>query len=100
MARLWGMSEMAIGSAKGRSVIMTQGDIYQLKNDLGEIPSGVWAVVEIGMMVTLSRVGEDEDGSLCTTCRLVKVTRDEMERVEDMGLRVALLDAFLTSLRE
>jgi hypothetical protein len=69
---------------------MTERDIYLLKEDLGEIPSGPWAVVDIGMMITLSRVGEDEDGGLCTTCRLVKVTRDEMERFEDMGLQVEL----------
>ena len=42
--------------------------------------SGPWAVVEIGMMITLSRDGEDENGGLCTTCRLVKVAREEMER--------------------
>jgi hypothetical protein len=71
---------------------MKPGNIYYLKEDLGEIPSGPWAVVEIGMMITLSRVGEDEDGGLCTTCRLVKVTRDEMERFEDMELQVELLE--------
>jgi hypothetical protein len=70
---------------------VNEGDIYLLREDLGEIPSGLWAVVEIGMMITLSRVGEDEDGDVCTTFRLVKVTRDEMERFEDMGLQVELL---------
>lgn len=43
------------------------------------------------MMVTLSRLGEDEDGGLCTTCRLVKVTRNEMERFPEMKLQVELL---------
>jgi hypothetical protein len=70
---------------------VVEGGIYLLKEDRGEIPGGMWAVVEIGMMVTLSRLGEDEDGGLCTTCRLVKVTRDEMERFEDMRLQVELL---------
>lgn len=70
---------------------MNEGDIYLLQDDIGEIPAGMWAVVKIEMMITLSRVGEDEDGDVCTTCRLVKVTRDEMERFGDTGLHVELL---------
>jgi len=70
---------------------MNQGDIYLLKEDIGEIPYGMWAVMKIGMLITLSRVWEDEDRDDCTTCRLVKVTRDEMERFEDTGLQIDLL---------
>jgi hypothetical protein len=33
-------------------------------------------VVEIGMMITLARLGEYEDGDLCTIPRKVKVIRD------------------------
>lgn len=72
---------------------MTEGDVYQLLDNLGEIPAGLWAVVDIAMMITLSRLGEDEDGSLCTTHRRVKVTRDEMERLSrvDMSIEAPLL---------
>ena len=45
------------------------------------------------MMVTLARLGENEDVDLCTTHRLVKVTRDEMEQLEWMELAVDLLGA-------
>jgi hypothetical protein len=70
---------------------MKEGDVYQLLDDLGEVPAGLWVVVEIGMMITLSRLGEDEDGGLCTTCRTVKVTPDEMEQFVWMDLTVELL---------
>jgi hypothetical protein len=49
------------------------------------MPSGRWAIVEISVMVRLSRDGEDEDGDLCLTCRLGKV-------VLDFPLRVAVVN--------
>jgi hypothetical protein len=67
-----------------------EGDVHRLLDDLGDVPAGLWVVVEIGMMITLSRLGEDEDHELCTTCRTVKVTRDEMERFVWMELAVDL----------
>ena len=39
-------------------------------------------------MVTLSRAGENEDGDLSMTCRQVKVTYEELEPFEPMGLRL------------
>jgi len=71
---------------------MTEGNIYLLKEDIGEIPSGVWAVVEIGMMITLSRVGADEDRNICTMHRLANVTREEVESFDDMRLTVKFDD--------
>ncbi|MCW3053279.1 MAG: hypothetical protein JWN14_2449, partial [Chthonomonadales bacterium] len=70
---------------------MITGDIYQLLDDLGDISAGLWVVVEVGMMITLSRLGENEDGDLCTTHRLVKVTRDELQQFVWMEVAVELL---------
>ncbi len=54
--------------------------MYRPLDDLGKVPAGLWVVVEIGLLVTLARLGEYEDGDLCTIYRKVKVTRDEMDR--------------------
>ena len=55
---------------------MNEGDVYQLIHELGEVSADLWVVPDLDMMVTLSRLGENEDGDLCTTWRGVKVTRD------------------------
>ena len=45
------------------------------------------------MMITLSRVGTNEDGDLCTTHRTVEVTRDKMERFTRVGISIEALIA-------
>lgn len=37
------------------------GDVYQFLGDLGEIPAGLWVLVDVGMMITMSRMGENEE---------------------------------------
>jgi hypothetical protein len=74
-----------------RRLAVKPGDVYQLLDDIGEIPAGLWVVVDVSMMIRLSRMGEDEDGNLCTTHRLVRVTRDEMEQFVWMKLAVELM---------
>ena len=63
------------------------GDVLRLPEDLGEIDAGLYAVSEVGWVVTLSRLGENEDGDISTTCRQVKVTYEELEVFVPMGLR-------------
>ena len=43
--------------------------------DLGDVPAGLWVVVEIGIIVTMSKLGENEDGDPCTIFQTVTVTR-------------------------
>ncbi len=68
------------------------GDVLHLPEDLGEIDAGLYAVAEVGWMITLSRLGENEDGDLCMTCRQFKVTYEEFEAFEPMGLRLDSLE--------
>ena len=67
------------------------GEVMRLPEDLGEIPAGLYVVMEVSWLITLSRLGENEDGDICTTARLFKITDDEFERLLPMHLRLALL---------
>ena len=71
---------------------MTTGDIYFLAQPLEEIPSGFYAIVEVGVLVTLSRLRENEDGHMSTTWRHVKVTWQEMEQFVWLEAAVELLN--------
>jgi hypothetical protein len=33
---------------------VTEGDVYQLLDELGEVPASLWVVFEVGMMITLA----------------------------------------------
>lgn len=59
---------------------MRPGDVYQLLDDIGEISAGLYAIVDVGMMVELSRLWKNEYGDYSPTGRNVKVTRQEMEQ--------------------
>jgi hypothetical protein len=58
------------------------GEVFRLAGNIGEIPAGLYAVVEVGWLVTFCRVGQNEDGDYCTTNRTCKVTFDEFARFE------------------
>jgi hypothetical protein len=56
------------------------GEVFRLAKDMGEIPAGLYAVIEVGWLVTLCRVSQNEDGDYCTTARMCKVTYNELPR--------------------
>jgi hypothetical protein len=58
------------------------GEVFRLAKDMGDIPTRLYAVTEVGWLVTLCRVGQNEDGDYCTTGRTCKVTFDEFARFE------------------
>ena len=70
---------------------MTTGDIYFLPQSLGEIPPGFYAIIEVGMLVTLSHLRENEDGHMATMWRHVKVTWQEIEQFVWLEAAVELL---------
>src|SRR5579883_1101478 len=55
-----------------------RGDVLHLPENLGEIEGGHWVVTEIGYMVTLNRMGENEDRDPCIIHRQVKTTWAEL----------------------
>ena len=59
--------------------------IYELVDDLGLIRAGFYAVIEVGPTITLSRLGVNADGNLCTTHHLLNATWEEMEEFEKTG---------------
>ena len=67
---------------------LTIGDVLRLDDDIGEISAGLYVAISLDLMVTLSRLGEDEDGNLCTTCRTHKVTWHEAAQFVPMQLTI------------
>ena len=67
---------------------LQSGDVLRLAVDLGEIPAGLYMVVQIGCLIELARCAENEDGDLASTHRLVKVTHHEIEHFEHTYLTI------------
>ncbi|HZT44089.1 MAG TPA: hypothetical protein VFA07_18135 [Chthonomonadaceae bacterium] len=65
------------------------GEVLYLPDDFGEIAAGPWVVARVDEMVLLSRLGENEDGRLCMTCRYVRVRPEELARFVPIRLRIA-----------
>jgi hypothetical protein len=64
------------------------GDVVRLTQNIGEIGSGLWAVTDIGWLLTLTHVGANEDGDLCTLRHQVKITRDEAEQLVPLNINL------------
>lgn len=58
---------------------MTRGDVFRLPQPLGEIPAGLYVVIDIGLMLALAAAWINEDGMLSATARRIDVTWDEWE---------------------
>ncbi len=67
---------------------LNPGDVLRLPVNLGEIPAGLYMVVQIGCLIELARCAENEDGDLASTHRVVKVTYHEIERFEHTYLTI------------
>lgn len=68
--------------------VYAPGDVLQLPDTLGELRAGYWVIVELAWMITLHRLGTNEDGEPCVTHREGKVTFEELSRFVPTGLNV------------
>lgn len=64
------------------------GEVVRLEEALGEVADGLWVITDLGFMATVNRLGEDEDGDLCTLHRQVKVTLVELEQFRPLFLNL------------
>ena len=76
------------GTSALSSESLTPGDVLRLPVNLGEIPAGLYMVINIGFLIELARCAENEDGDLASTHRIVKVTHHEIERFEHTYLTI------------
>lgn len=65
------------------------GEVLYLPEDFGEIAAGPWVVARVDERVLLSRLGENEDGRLCMTCRHVCVRPEDLVRFVPIRVRIA-----------
>ena len=56
------------------------GDVLELKEEIENVPMGLWSVLELGWIIRLARVGKNEDGELSTLNATVNITRDEAQK--------------------
>jgi len=64
------------------------GDVVRLASPLGEIGAGLWVVTGIDWLLTLNRLGENEDGDACTILPQARLTLDEAEHLIPMHLNI------------
>jgi hypothetical protein len=65
------------------------GEVWYLTEDFGGIAAGPWVVARVEETVLLSRLGENEDGRLCMTCRHARVRPEDLARFVPVRIRLA-----------
>ncbi|HLV79842.1 MAG TPA: hypothetical protein VKT32_06145 [Chthonomonadaceae bacterium] len=66
------------------------GEVLYLPEDFGPIAAGPWVVFKIEATILLSRLGENEDGRLCMTCRQARVRPEDLARFVPIWIRLAV----------
>lgn len=71
-------------------MVVMPGNIVRLKEPLGDIPPGLWVVLETGADCLLQRLGLNEDRVLCTCWSKVRVTPADLRRFTPTYHSIAL----------
>jgi hypothetical protein len=70
------------------SLVFQSGDVVRLDAPIGEIGAGLWVVTGRDWLLTLNRLGENEDGDPCTILPQVRMTLDEARQLIPMHLNI------------